>query len=213
MKKDEIMSVFITFEGGEGCGKTLQAKSLYRSLRRRKIPALLTHEPGGTPLGEKLTRLLKWGKSTDISPISEVMLFNASRSQLVANVIRPSLAAGKIVVCDRFTDSTIAYQGYGRRLDLQMIEEANSFAADGLSPDFTILLDLPVETGFARKKGSLDRFEVADRNFHQRVRDGFLKMAADEPERWFIIDGSLSVVEIEAIVWEKVQGLLRAAKK
>ena len=122
------MSLFITFEGGEGSGKSVQTRALYRKLCRLNIPVVLIHEPGSTLLGERLTRLLKWAESTNISPLTELMLFNASRAQLVEEVVRPALKAGKIVVCDRYTDSTIAYQGYGRRLDISRIKNINSLA-------------------------------------------------------------------------------------
>ena len=116
------MSLFITFEGGEGSGKSVQARALYRRLSQLAIPALLTHEPGGTPFGKRVGRWLKWGQGTGISPLTELMLFNASRAQLVAEVIQPSLKGGKIVICDRYADSTTAYQGYGRGLDLEMVK-------------------------------------------------------------------------------------------
>ena len=187
------MSLFITFEGGEGSGKSVQTRALYRKLCRLDIPAILIHEPGSTPLGERLTRLLKWAQSTNISPLTELMLFNASRAQLVDEVIRPALKAGKIVICDRYTDSTIAYQGYGRRIDIDTIKNINDVATGVLKPDLTVLLDISVDEGFARKRGQEpDRFEQEDKAFHQRVRKGYLKLAAEEPQRWLVIDASLS---------------------
>jgi dTMP kinase len=203
------MSLFITFEGGEGSGKSVQTRALYRKLCRLNISAVLIHEPGSTPLGERLTRLLKWAQSTNISPLTELMLFNASRAQLVEEVVRPALKAGKIVVCDRYTDSTIAYQGYGRRLDISRIKNINSLATDALKPDLTVLMDIPVDKGFARKTGQEpDRFEKEAKAFHQRVRKGYLKLAAEEPERWLVIDARLSKEKIKQIIWKKVSSLL-----
>jgi dTMP kinase len=203
------MSLFITFEGGEGSGKSLQTRALYQKLCRLNIPAVLIHEPGSTVVGEKLTRLLKWAQSTNISPLTELMLFNASRAQLMEEVVRPALKAGKIVVCDRFTDSTIAYQGYGRRLDITTIKSLNNLATGALKPDLTVLMDIPVEEGFARKTGQEpDRFEKEAKAFHQRVRKGYLRLAAEEPERWLVIDARLSKEIIKQIIWQKVSSLL-----
>src|SRR3990170_1032319 len=125
------MALFITFEGGEGSGKSVQSKALCRRLEKLAVPVLLTHEPGGTVLGQKLARLLKWGQDTGISPLTELLMFNASRTQLVAEVIRPSLQAGKVVICDRYTDSTIAYQHYGRGLDSGLVKTTNEGATGG----------------------------------------------------------------------------------
>jgi len=199
------MSLFITFEGGEGSGKSVQTRALYRTLNHLNIPAVLVHEPGSTTIGERLTRLLKWAQNTNISPLTELMLFNASRAQLVEEIVRPALKAGKIVVCDRFTDSTIAYQGYGRKLDIGKITNMNNLATGGLKPDLTILMDIPIDEGFARKTGQQpDRFEKEEKAFHQRVRKGYLRLAAEEPERWLVIDASLSKERIKQTIWEKV---------
>jgi dTMP kinase len=203
------MALFITFEGGEGSGKSSQAKLLYRRLSKLNIPVILTHEPGGTPSGERVARLLKWARSTDISPLSELMLFNASRAQLVREVIKPALNSEKVVSCDRYSDSTTAYQSYGRGLDLKVVKNTNTTATQGLSPDLTILMDIDIEEGLSRKKGEKhDRFEQEDLTFHHRVRDGYLKMAADEPERWLVIDASQSKEKIKQIIWRRVSQLL-----
>ena len=203
------MSLFITFEGGEGCGKTVQARALYRRLQRVAIAALLTREPGGTPLGRKLSRWLKWTDNLDISPLTELLLFNASRAQLVAKVIRPNLENGRVVICDRYADSTTVYQGYGRGLDLAMVEATNQAATQGLKPDLTILLGMPVEEGLARKgRERQDRFEQEDIAFHRRVREGYLKLATEEPERWLVVDASQSKARISKLIWEKVRQLL-----
>lgn len=207
------MSLFITFEGGEGCGKTVQAKALYRRLTRLAIPVLLTHEPGGTLLGEKVNRWLKWSNH-DISPFTELLLFNAARAELVKRVIRPGLENGQIVICDRYADSTVAYQGYGRGLDLSVVEETNYVATQGLVPDLTVLLDIPVTVGLARKgTKSLDRFEQETIAFHQRVRDGYLKLAAEKPERWLVIDGTQSKAIIRDVILQRVSKLLSSRER
>ena len=203
------MALFITFEGGEGCGKSVQARALYRRLSKLAIPALLTYEPGGTSLGKKLARQLKWAQGTDISPLTELLLFNASRAQLIDEVILPNLAKGEIVICDRYADSTTAYQSYGRGLDLEMVKAVNNAATRGLKPNLTVLLNIPAEAGLARKRGERqDRFEQEDIAFHQRVREGYLKLATSDPERWLVIDGSQSKAKIGEIIWQRVSQLL-----
>jgi len=207
------MALFITFEGGEGCGKSVQAKILYRKLSQLAIPALLTHEPGGTPFSKKLSRYLKWTDDRDISPMTELMLFNASRAQLVTEVIQPSLESGIAVICDRYADSTTAYQGFGRGLDLEVVKAINDAATQGLKPDLTVLLDMPVEAGLARKRVKRqDRFEQEELVFHQRVRDGYLKMAANDAKRWLVIDGTQSRTKIAQIIWQRVSQLLSHGK-
>jgi len=203
------MALFITFEGGEGCGKSVQARALYIRLSQLAIPVILTHEPGGTPFGKKLGRWLKWAQNTDISPLTELLLFNASRAQLVDKVIQLSLKAGKVVICDRYADSTTAYQSYGRGLDLQMVKAVNDAATQGLKPDLVVLLDISAEEGLARKRGKKpDRFEREDIAFHQRVREGYLKLAANDPQRWLVIDATQSKEKIEEIIWQKVKRLI-----
>ncbi len=202
------MSLLITFEGVEGCGKSTQSRLLFRRLIKLAVPAVLTHEPGGTALGEKITRTLKWASKLGISPLSELFLFEVSRAQHVQDVIEPALNKGKIVICDRFTDSSTAYQGYGRGLDLKTVRDINLKATQGLTPDLTVLLDVPPEGGLARKKGKPDRFHAENLAFHRRVRDGFLKIAKEEPTRWLIIDGTQSKVKIAGIIWEKASSLL-----
>jgi dTMP kinase len=204
------MSLFITFEGGEGSGKSIQTKALYRRLLKLAIPAILTHEPGGTPFGNKLGRWLKWAQGTALSPLVELMLFNASRAQLVTEVIKPNLKSGKVVISDRYADSTTAYQGYGRGLGLEMVKATNNAATQGLKPDLTILLDISTEEGLARKRAKRqDRFEREELSFHHRVRKGYLKMAADEPERWLVVDASQSKEKIAEIIWQRVRQLIR----
>jgi dTMP kinase len=182
---------------------------LYRRLNRLAIRSVLIHEPGSTALGEKLTRLLKWARSTSISPMTELLLFNASRAQLLDEVVRPSLKAGKIVICDRYTDSTVAYQGYGRGIDIETIKKVNLMATGALKPDLTVLLDISPEDGFARKSGQEpDRFEKEAKAFHRRVRKGYLQLAADEPQRWLVIDAALPKEKIKQMIWQKVSSLI-----
>ncbi len=204
------MSLFITFEGGEGSGKSFQARALYRKLGRQAIPALLAYEPGYTPLGKKIAHMLKWNDHIEISPVAELLLFNASRVQLAAEVIQPNLAKGTVVICDRYADSTTVYQGYGRGLDLATVKGVNQVGTLGLMPDLTVLLDIQPEEGLSRQKGKKpDRFEEEAIAFHHRVHEGYLKLAAEEPERWLVVDATKSKEEIAGIIWERVSGLLR----
>jgi dTMP kinase len=186
--------VFVTLEGPDGSGKTSQGDRLARALEHDGRPILLVREPGGTELGERLRDLLLHRPEIGIDPLADALLFNAARAQLVAEVIRPALAAGTTVICARFADSTLAYQGYGAGVDLDLLRQLESIATGGLKPDLTILLDLPVEQGLARKgRGGhgLTRFESGvDVEFQRRVRDGFLTLAANEPGRWRVIDAS-----------------------
>jgi dTMP kinase len=199
------MSLFITFEGGEGCGKSTQSRILSRRLKKLVVPSLLIHEPGITSLGKKVTQLLKWSKGINISPLAELLLFNASRTQLVSEVIKPNLDKKVVVICDRFADSTMAYQGYGRGLDLTTVKAANALGAQGLVPDLTILLDIPVEKGIERNKEKIpDRFEKENASFHRRVREGYLKLAKAEPKRWLVIDAIKCKEEIAEIIWQRV---------
>lgn len=203
------MSLFITFEGGEGSGKSIHSRRLYRRLLKRGVPSVLTCEPGGTILGRKIARWLKWNNDSDITPISELMLFNAARAQSVNQIIKPSLQCGKAVISDRYADSTTVYQGAGRNLDTSTVLAVNNAAIQGLKPSLTVLLDVPVEIGLERKReASRDRFEREDSEFHQRVRDGYLNLAAHEPWRWLVIDGTQSREIIAEVIWEKVGQLL-----
>ncbi len=202
------LSLFITFEGGEGSGKSTQARALYRRLSKAGVPALLTHEPRGTALGRRVRRWLKEPGNTEISPVAELLLFAASRAQLVTESICPALEKGMIVISDRYAESTLAYQGYGRGLAVETIHAINAIACQGILPDLVILLDIPPEAGLARKKPSQDRFEGETMAFHQRVRQGYLQMAAAQPQRWLKVDGRLPRTEIEQIVWGKVPQLL-----
>ena len=205
------MSLFITFEGGEGCGKSTQSRLLLEKLHQQNIPVVLTREPGGTALGNEIRRVLKREQEMPISPQAELFLFVASRAQLVAELIRPALKEGKVVICDRFAHSTLVYQGYGRGLDLNTLEMVNNMATENLKPDLVILLNISPEQGLRRKGSLRDRFELEDLSFHRRVREGYLKMAAAEPDRWLVIDAMLSKGEIAEIIWAKVSKLLPAS--
>ncbi len=206
---------FITFEGGEGCGKSTQVKRLQEALVRRGVAVLLTREPGGTRLAELIRGLLKDEREDPPCDRSELLLFLAARAQLVKNVIRPALAAGTWVVSDRFSDSTFAYQGYGRGLPLDVLRLANDFACEGLVPDRTILLDVDPETSRARMRRreaatqtSADRIEQAGDAFHARLRKGFLEMAAREPARIVTIDASGTPDEVEERIWKSLTPIL-----
>jgi dTMP kinase len=203
------MPLFITFEGGEGSGKSTQARLLYQRLLKLAIPAVLTYEPGGTPFGRRLGHWLKWGDTKKITPVTELLLFNAARAQSVAEIIIPGLKDGKTVISDRYADSTTVYQGYGRELDLKMVTSINQSATQGLKPDLTVLMNLPVADGLKRKKtGKPDRFEREELAFHRRVMEGYSVLATSEPERWLVVDATQSKEQIADIIWQKVSQLL-----
>ena len=198
---------FIVFEGLDGSGKSTQARALLGRLKRRGRPALLTHEPGGTPLGEVLRRWLK--SRRQLSPIAELSLFVAARAQLVNEVVGPALASGVTVVADRYAASTLAYQGYGRALGLDLVQELNQAATGGLTPDLTVLLDLPVEVALGRKDSlKADTFEAAPSDFHVRVRNGYLAQAALDQSRWLVLDARQPKRALSRQIWSKVEPLL-----
>ena len=202
------MGLFITFEGGEGCGKSTQSRLLLKKLEQQEVPVVLTHEPGGTALGNELRRALKRRWGSFVSPQAELFLVAASRAQLVAEIIRPALQEGKVVICDRFTHSTMVYQGYGRGLDFTAIQMVNNIAALNLNPDLVIFLDIPPKQGLARKRNLKDRFELEDLSFHERVRAGYVKLSAADPDRWLLIDASLPKEKVAEIIWTRVSWLL-----
>jgi len=210
------MGLFIVFEGGDGTGKSTQAKALCERLRRAGLEVVHTQEPGGTPLSRslKLREFLTSGDGKPPVPWAEFNLFSASRAQLVAEVIGPSLEDGKAVICDRYAPSSVAYQGYGRGLDLGLIEAMNEAATSGIGPDLVVLLDIAAEEGLARKERESQsspgqqRFEEEDLAFHERVRQGYLEMAAADPGRWLVVNATLPPKEVQRLVWERVQGLL-----
>ena len=201
-----VLGKLITIEGPEGAGKTVQAERLRDELRRRGQKVRLTREPGGTALGERLRSILLEGGSAGapIEPRADALLFNAARAQLVAEVIRPALGRGEVVICARFADSTLAYQGFGAGLQVLELRAIASVATGGLDPDRTILLDLAPEVGLARKTADArNRFESSlDLDFHRRVRDGFRELADHEPGRWRVVDADRPVDEVFAEVLE-----------
>jgi dTMP kinase len=187
---------FIVLEGPDGAGKSEQAARLAARLSAQGHAVTFTREPGGTPLGEQVRRILLDPADVPRGPLADVLLFNAARSQLVADVIRPALARGDILVCDRYATSTMAYQGYGSGIDRDMLATIQAFATGGLLPDLVVVIDVPVEVGLARRDAGRaeerTRFEDGDRHdlaFHQRVRAGYLEMAAADPQRWVVVDG------------------------
>jgi dTMP kinase len=211
------LSLFITFEGPEGSGKTTQIELLKSYLEEQGYPVLATREPGGTSIGDQIRAILLDPQNTDMLPASEALLFSAARAQIVNQVIRPHLAQGGIVLCDRYADSTLAYQGYGHGLELEMLHAITSLATGGLKPDLTIYLDIDVEEGLRRKLAAhqannsewnrIDRQEMA---FHRRVREGYLRMAASEPDRWLVIDATQPVETIQASIRARVKAKLDA---
>ncbi|RME41383.1 MAG: dTMP kinase [Caldilineae bacterium] len=199
------MSRFITFEGPDGAGKSTQIALLAEYLTRQGYAVHCTREPGGTPIGDQIRRVLHDVANTQMSPIAEILLYSASRAQLTAQVIKPLLAAGTIVLCDRYADSTFAYQGYGRGLDMETLQAITRFATGGLKPDLTIFLDLPVEVGLSRKKeaseageGEFNRMDRLTVDFHRRVRAGYLAMSRAEPQRWVVLDACRPVEAIQS---------------
>ena len=199
--------MFIVIEGGEGSGKSTQAKALKKQLSTLGFKVILVHEPGGTLLGRRVRRWVKWGRGLTVQ--TELFLFLASRSQLVSKVIRPALEEKHIVICDRFDASTIAYQGFGRGIDLDFLQGLNNFVTDGLQPDLVILMDLDAERALLRKGVRLDSFEREEFPFHMKIREGYLMLAGANPERWLVVDASLSEESIKKIIWERVKQLIR----
>lgn len=199
--------MFITFEGGEGSGKTTQIDLLRMVLEARACPVTVTREPGGTPLGEQVRSILLAQNEIEISPYAEAMLFNAARAQLMQDVIAPALRMGHIVLCDRFADSTLAYQGYGRGMDMTSLLTLNGIATDWTTPNLTILLDLPVEVGRRRKRsaGEWNRLDAEEAAFHTAVRDGYLNMANMNPRRWLVVDATRSILKVHEQIWRVVE--------
>jgi dTMP kinase len=206
---------FITFEGPEGGGKSTQVQTLAEWLRKQGKKVVVTREPGGTRMSELIRSLVR--DEMEDPPVTrcEVLLFLAARAQVVSQVIRPALARGEWVVCDRFADSTFAYQGYGRGIDVQLLKNFNDFVTEGLVPDLTILLDVPPEvsrTRLAARQASTadtgDRIEAAGEMFHRRLREGFLELAKAEPKRFTVIDASKSIDKVAAAVQKTVQRIL-----
>jgi dTMP kinase len=202
------MACFITFEGIEGCGKTTQLQLLARRLEESGHLVTVTREPGGCPIADQIRSILLDAGNRAITPLTELLLYAAARAQHVSEVVAPALAAGGIVLCDRFTDATIAYQGHGRKLDLAVISQLNQLATAGVRPDLTVLLDCPADIGLKRAIARInstqgareERFELEALRFHQDVRNGYLQLARQEPERFVVIDGTASIRETEAAI-------------
>lgn len=203
--------MFITLEGPEGSGKTLQLPKLADYLRQSGFDVLTTREPGGTSISEQIRTVLHNLENKEMNPRTEILLFQASRAQLVEQVIRPHLAKGGVVISDRYADSTLAYQGYGHQVEIEPLRVLVTFATGGLRPDLTILLDVDVEIGLRRKelKGEWNRLDAYNLEFHQRVRMGYLQLVRTEPERWEVIDASQSPIrvqnEIRRVVSERLK--------
>lgn len=190
-------STFITFEGIEGCGKTTQAELLYQWLLDSGREVVLTREPGGTPIAEEVRRLILKSGGEYFPPFSELCLYLAARGFHVENLIKPSLDKGMWVICDRFVDSTVAYQGYGRGIDVHLIEKLNEEVTGGVKPELTFLIDVPVEVGLSRiRNRTQDRLESERINFHERVRNGFLEIARANPQRVVVVNGTGSAKEV-----------------
>ncbi len=207
--------MFITFEGPEGSGKTTQIQPLFADLRSRGYDVVVTREPGGTAIGDQIRRVLLDPANQEMLPEAEILLFSASRAQLVGQVVRPALERGAIVICDRFADSTMAYQGYGRGLDLESLHRITQFATGGLMPDLTVYLDLDVEEGLRRKRvaGQQDseawnRLDQQAIDFYDRVRRGYLALAGAEPDRWLVIDAARPTEVVQAEIRRRVGALL-----
>ena len=209
---DVRRGAFITVDGPDGGGKTTQAALLAAHLQQRGMTVLVTREPGGTWLGERIRELLleRTGSTAPTDPLADAMLFDAARRQLVQEVIRPALDSGETVICARFADSTLAYQGYGAGLDIDLLRRLNDLATDGLRPDLTIILDVPVEAGLARKApGDVTRFEAEfDLGFHRRVREGFLAIATAEPARVAVVDATREVDTVRSAITSLVDDRL-----
>jgi len=207
------MRLFITFEGPDGSGKTTQARLLAARLRSQGHDVISVREPGGTAISDQIRQIVHDVRNVEMQPKAELLLYSASRAQLVEQVIRPHLARGGIVICDRYADSSLAYQGYGRGLDLDMVQRIQAFATDGLTPDLTFYLDLDVEEGLRRRLASRaewNRLDDQELDFHRRVREGYARLiAADTTGRWRVINAARSVDEIHADIWRTVEKFLK----
>lgn len=207
--------MFVTFEGPEGSGKTTQIQLLDRALRARGLEVVCTREPGGTPIGEQIRTVLHAHANTAMVPAAEVLLYSADRAQHVREVIAPALARGEIVISDRYAESTLAYQGYGRGLDMEALRRITAFATGGLWPDLVVYLDLAVELGLERKqreqvrgRGEWNRMDQQDVAFHRRVREGYLVMAREDPGRWLVVDAGQPIGVVHRIIRERTDALL-----
>ncbi len=206
---EDTRGILITMEGSEGCGKTTQIRRLARRLQEEEIDVVVTREPGGTEIGEEIRHLLKYATSgSRMTPEAEVLLFAASRAQLVRELIVPSLEDGKIVLCDRFIDSTTVYQGVARELGDDPVQIINSFAVDNMQPDLTIVVDVPAELGMKRVKSRFsdlpDRMEQENIEFYSKIREGYL-LLAKSLDRFMVVDGTKAIEVIEEEIWAEIQ--------
>ncbi len=206
------MSRFITFEGPEGSGKSTQIRLLAATLQEQGLAVLATREPGGTPIGDAIRTILLDARNMHLSPRAETLLFNAARAQLVDEVIRPALAAGKWVLCDRYADSTLAYQGYGRKQSLEVLRLLGRYATDDLTPDLTVYLDIDPSAGLARKQNGAaeewNRMEQQALAYHQAVRAGYLALASEGGPRWHVIDAGQNELAVQRDILRVVQALV-----
>lgn len=212
-----MKGIFITFEGVEGSGKTTQIELLEKALEAKGLQVIKTQEPGGTKIGAMIRKILLDSRNKEIDPMTELMLYSASRAQHIKEVIIPAVKEGKIVLCDRFSDATVAYQGYGRGLDLEGIRKLDLFLTGGMKPSITIILDLDPEKGLLRAKKRIEknrslkegRIEQEGFSFHKRVREGYLKLAEEEPDRIKVIGADLPVEEVHKRIIEVVEERLK----
>ena len=212
MNKTET-GCFISFEGMDGSGKSTQLRLLAECLQKNRIDAVFTREPGGTGISELIRGIIIDKANSSMDCMTEVLLYAASRAQLVSEVIKPALGLGKTVVCDRFADSSVAYQGFGRRLGRDAVEKINSFALRGLEPDLTVFLDVPPEKSMMRKQAQeFDRLETETMEFHQTVYVGYRELVKANPTRFFTVDASLDPLDIHKIILKKLGGLKQFAR-
>ncbi len=200
--------LFITFEGGEGAGKSIQVEILTSHIREKGYPVIVTREPGGTRIGEQIRAITHNAENVDMEPTTEAYLMAAARAQHVAQVIEPAIEAGKIVVCDRYVDSSVVYQGYGRKLGADSIALLNDMAINGAVPDVTILLNVLPKLGLLRRNKSLkarDRLDLQQKEFYERVYQGYLDLAKKDPTRYVVIDASRSIVEVAKEIWQSIE--------
>lgn len=205
MAQKNLKGIFITFEGPEGCGKSTQAKLLFGRLKKLKLPVILVREPGLTKVGEKVRDILL-DKNNQISDKTEMLLYMAARSQIVDEIIAPALAAGKIVISDRFLDSTVCYQGFAGNVNLEMIKKIGEFTTRGVSPDLTILLDIAVQEGLRRTGKMFDRMEAKPLSYHRKVRQGYLTLAKENPSR-------IKVVKVRKRIAETQNEILKLVRE
>jgi dTMP kinase len=204
--------LFITLEGPEGSGKTTQIPLLIKHLAARGLGVIQVREPGGTSIGDQVRDILHDMKNQEMNPRAELLLYSASRAQLVAQIIRPHLESGGIVICDRYADSTMAYQGYGRGLDLEALRQITAFATGGLRPDLTLYLDIEPEQGLARRNaggGEWNRMDAQTLDFYRRVREGYFRLIEADPARWVTIDASRDIDPVKCAICDAVDAALK----